>query len=158
VGGDSLQWHAWYADAWLTTTARTACGRADSLQRHARHAGALTHGKWNVIHYAKQHQLGRQPVCTCGCVSHRAKVSLADLQLYWNRGHWVQTAAVPVLSYYSRPPCENLTQRRRCKSKICVEVRRLTVNSPHSPSVSVKSIFSDMVSYVKAAYWEGFVS
>jgi len=38
--GDSLQWHAWYADAWLTATARMACGRADSLQWHARYAGA----------------------------------------------------------------------------------------------------------------------
>jgi len=33
---DSLQWHAWYADAWLTAKARMACGRADSLQWHAR--------------------------------------------------------------------------------------------------------------------------
>jgi len=37
----------------------------------------LTHGKWNVIHYAKQQQLEWQPVCTCGCVSHRVKVQLS---------------------------------------------------------------------------------
>jgi len=62
--GDSLDWNAWYVDAWLTATARMACGWVTRRKWYARHVGMLTHGKWNVIHYAKQHQFDWQPVCT----------------------------------------------------------------------------------------------
>jgi len=37
--GDSLQCHAWYADAWLTATARKACGS----EWYPWNAGMLTH-------------------------------------------------------------------------------------------------------------------
>ena len=117
---------------------------ADSLQRHARHAGALTHcngthvmrARWltAMVRMACEHADSWEMECYTLCkttptwvtarvylwvcessakvhlsvwqrVSHRTKVRLADLQLYWNRGHWVQTASVAVFSYYC---CKNL--------------------------------------------------
>ena len=55
--GDSLQRHARYAGALTHCSGTHGMRTRDSLQRHAWHAGALTHGKWNVIHYANNTNL-----------------------------------------------------------------------------------------------------
>jgi len=60
---DSLQWHAWYADAWLTATARKACVECgcSRVQSSMRACWLLGMECYTLC---KQHDVDWQLVCT----------------------------------------------------------------------------------------------
>jgi len=57
AGYDSLYWYTRHVDRLSVGMARYVCGWVTGRKWYAMYVGMLTHGKWNVIYYAKQHQL-----------------------------------------------------------------------------------------------------